>query len=113
VARGSGQDQATDDTLFRWPFERGKQALEIAVDGPLVVNDADLALRAALDGVGITYLFDQDVKALVRSGRLERVLAGWSPSFPGFFLYYPSRRQMPAPLRAFVDFVRAAPTAEA
>jgi DNA-binding transcriptional LysR family regulator len=93
--------------VYRWEFERGKRVLEVAVEGPLVVNDADLAVRAALDGVGIAYLIDLHVAALVRSGKLERVLAPWSPSFPGFYLYYPSRRQMPPVLRAFVDFVRA------
>ncbi len=103
---------ATDGRLYRWQFERGKQALEVAVDGPLIVNDTDLAVRAALDGVGIAYLVDLHVEALVRSRRLERVLTAWSPSLPGFFLYYPSRRQMPAALRAFVDFVRAAPIAK-
>ena len=102
----------TDGRLYRWKFERRKRALEIAVDGPLIVNDVDLAVRAALDGVGITYLSDRHVEPFVRDGRLERVLTEWSPSMPGFYLYYPSRRQMPASLRVFVDFVHATLTAK-
>ncbi|AUX34899.1 MULTISPECIES: LysR family transcriptional regulator [Sorangium] len=98
----------TDGSLYRWEFEKGKQSLEVAVEGPLTVNDVDLALRAAADGVGIAYVFDQQARPLVEAGKLTRVLEPWSPSFPGFYLYYPSRRQTPPALRAFVDFLRRA-----
>jgi DNA-binding transcriptional LysR family regulator len=97
----------TDGSLYRWEFERGKQSLEVAVEGPLIVNEPDVALAAALDGVGIAYLFDHQVRPLLASGQLVRLLAAWTPPFPGFYLYYPGRRHIPAPLRAFVDFVRA------
>ncbi|MDF2697285.1 MAG: transcriptional regulator [Labilithrix sp.] len=93
--------------LYRWEFERGRRALDVAVEGPLVVNDAELALRAAAEGVGIAYLVDLDVEKWIARKQLVRVLADWSPSFPGFYLYYPNRRQVPAPLRTFVDFIRA------
>lgn len=96
----------TDGSLYHWEFERGAEKLEAAVDGPLIVSEPEVALRAALDGVGLAYLFDFHVREPLAAGRLSRVLAEWTPAFPGFFLYYPSRRQMPAPLRAFVDFVR-------
>ncbi|HWM86058.1 MAG TPA: LysR substrate-binding domain-containing protein [Kofleriaceae bacterium] len=76
------------------------------VDGPLIVNDAELALLAALDGVGIAYLFDHQVQPWIAAGKLVRVLAAWSPPFPGFYLYYPSRRHLPPALRAFIDFAR-------
>jgi len=99
----------TDRSLYRWEFEREGESFDVAVDGPLTVNDPDLQLQAALDGVGIAYMFDLLVKPLVETGRLQRCLADWSPSFPGFYLYYPSRRQMPPPLRAFIDFIRGAP----
>lgn len=97
----------TDGSLYRWEFERGKQSLDIAVEGSLIVNDADLLLRAALDGVGIACLIDIVARPYVERGRLQVCLAEWSPVFPGFYLYYPGRRQMPPALRAFVDFIRA------
>jgi DNA-binding transcriptional LysR family regulator len=93
--------------LYRWEFERGRRTLEVAVEGPLVVNDAELALHAAAQGVGIAYLVNLDVEKWIARKELVRVLEDWSPTFPGFYLYYPSRKQVPAPLRAFVDFVRA------
>ncbi|MGH8082039.1 MAG: LysR family transcriptional regulator [Lysobacter sp.] len=96
----------TDGSLYHWEFERGAEKLEAAVDGPLIVSDAEVALRAALDGVGIAYLFDCHVREHVAAGRLLRLLPEWTPAFPGFYLYYASRRQMPAPLRAFVEFLR-------
>jgi DNA-binding transcriptional LysR family regulator len=96
----------TTGSLYRWEFERGKQKLEVAVEGPLVVNDVDLALAAALDGVGIAYLFDHLVERHIERGRLVRLLAPWTPPFPGFYLYYPGRRHAPATLRAFIDFLR-------
>jgi DNA-binding transcriptional LysR family regulator len=100
----------TGGGLWRWEFERAGKPLEIAVDGPLIVNDTELALRAALDGVGIVYLLDPHLPGLIDSGRLTRVLKAWSPSFPGFFLYYPRQRHTPPPLRALVDFLRRPPT---
>ena len=61
---------------------------------------------AALDGIGLAYVFEAQVEALLAKRKLVRVLADWCPAYPGFFLYYPSRRQLPAALRAFVDFAR-------
>jgi len=98
----------THGGLYRWEFETGRKEFEIAVDGPLIVNDADLLVRGALEGVGIAYVLDEHVREYVEAGALTRVLARWSPKFPGFYLYYPSRRQIPPPLRAFIDFLREA-----
>jgi DNA-binding transcriptional LysR family regulator len=56
--------------------------------------------------VGIAYMIDEEVRPWIEAGQLKRVLKDWSPKFPGFHLYYPSRRQLPAPLRALVDFLR-------
>ncbi|MBW9053681.1 LysR family transcriptional regulator [Rhizobium mesosinicum] len=95
----------TDGSLYHWEFERGDEKLEVAVTGPLSTTDNDLMLRAVLDGVGIGYLFDYHVADHLVSGRLVSMLDDWTPPFPGFHLYYPSRRQMPPPLRAFVDFI--------
>lgn len=97
--------------LYRWEFERGRRKLETDVEGPLIVNDTDVALEAALSGVGLAYLFDFKVKHWLEAGKLVRVLERWSPPFPGFYLYHPSRRQMPAALRAFIDFFRYKPRA--
>ena len=93
-----------DGRPYRWEFERRRERLEIAVTGPLVTNDAGLGLSAALQGLGIAYAFDQEsVATLLADGRLVQVLADWSIARPGLFLYHPSRRHMPAPLRAFID----------
>jgi DNA-binding transcriptional LysR family regulator len=72
-----------------------------------MVNDADLATRAAVDGLGIAFTPEALAEPFLRSGQLVRVLEDWSPSFEGFFVYYPGHRQVPASLRAFIDMVRA------
>lgn len=92
--------------LYRWEFERGGIELAIEVDGPLTLNDQDLMVDAALDGAGLAYVFEAQVEDLIAQKRLVRVLADWCPAYPGFYLYYPSRRQLPAALRAFIDFAR-------
>ena len=92
--------------LYRWEFEKGGREVALAVDGPLVVNDAALMLQAALGGVGIAYLLDRQAQTDIEAGRLQRVLRDWSPRFPGFYLYHPGRRQMPPALRAFIDVLR-------
>ncbi|MDX8467621.1 LysR family transcriptional regulator [Mesorhizobium sp. VK23B] len=93
--------------IYRWEFSRGKRSLEIAVKGSLTVNDTELMLSAALDGAGVAYMIDYQVQPWIEKGRLIRFLEAWSPSFPGFYLYHPSRRLVPPALRAFIDFVRS------
>jgi len=93
--------------LYAWEFERGGAELSVEVDGTLVLDDQDMMVDAALTGAGIAFTFEDQVKDLLADGRLVRVLEDWCPYYSGFYLYYPSRRQMPAALRAFVDFVRA------
>ncbi|XXF80167.1 LysR family transcriptional regulator [Myxococcaceae bacterium GXIMD 01537] len=93
--------------LYRWEFERDGEEVEVEVNGPLTLGDQQLMIHAALDGVGLAYVFEALVQPQLTEGRLVRVLEDWCPSYPGFFLYYPSRRQLPAALRAFVDFARA------
>jgi DNA-binding transcriptional LysR family regulator len=95
----------TDGSFYRWEFERGNEEIEALVSGQLIVNDPELALAGALDGVGLAYLFEHTVGPHLAAGRLVHVLKEWSPPFPGFYLYYPGRRQMPPPLRAFIDFI--------
>jgi DNA-binding transcriptional LysR family regulator len=93
-----------DGRYYRWEFEKKGQRLEVAVDGPVVTNHADIGIAAALNGLGIAYHFEQDgVSDLLAQGRLVQVLADWSISRPGLFLYYPSRQHRPAVLGAFID----------
>ena len=94
-------------TCFTTASVRWREALSgSAVEGPLTLNDQDLMVDAALDGAGLAYVFEAQVEELVAKRKLVRVLADWCPAYPGFFLYYPSRRQLPAALRAFVDFAK-------
>jgi DNA-binding transcriptional LysR family regulator len=93
-------------SIYRWEFERGGIALDIDVDGPLTMTDQEMMIDAALDGAGLAYVFEAQVEQLVAKRKLVRVLADWCPAYPGFFLYYPSRRQLPAVLRAFIDFAK-------
>jgi len=76
------------------------------VTGALIVDDQDMMVDAALLGAGIAFAFEDQVRALIDEGKLVRVLEDWCPYYGGFYLYYPSRRQMPVALRAFVDFAR-------
>jgi len=96
----------TNGNLYRWEFERDGEKLDIAVEGPVIVDEPEILVRAALDGVGIAYLFEHQVAAALADGRLVPLLDAWTPPFPGFYLYYPANRQMPRPLRAFIDFAR-------
>jgi len=93
-----------DGRHYRWEFEKGGQRLDVAVDGPVVTNHADIGIAAALDGLGIAYHFERDgVGDLLAQGSLVQVLADWSISRPGLFLYYPNRQHRPALLGAFID----------
>lgn len=92
--------------VYRWPFVRDGEAFDIAVDGPLVLDDIDLMIDAAVDGVGLSSLLEPVVADHVAAGRLVRVLESWCRPFQGFFLYYPGRRQVPPALRALIDFLR-------
>ena len=97
-----------DGDVLLWLFERNRKSRRISVDGRVMVNDADLAVRAAIDGLGIAYTLESLVQPFLRSGQLVRVLEDWSPSFEGLFLYYPGHRQVPAALRVLIDMMRAA-----
>jgi DNA-binding transcriptional LysR family regulator len=98
-----------DGAVFDWWFERNGNSQKISVDGRVMVNDPDLAVRAAVDGLGIAYMIEAQAEPFLRSGQLVRVLEDWSPSFEGLFLYYPGHRQVPAALRALIDMIRTAP----
>jgi len=93
--------------MTSWEFERSGEIVKVDPTGPLIVRvgaATDLAIDAAVAGSGIIYLFEDWLRPYLESGALEPVLEPWWQRFSGPFLYYPGRRHLPAPLRAFVDF---------
>jgi DNA-binding transcriptional LysR family regulator len=96
----------TTGQIERWSFSKEGETIELAVNGPLIVNDSAALVQAAIDGIGVVYMINGYVEQLVQQGRLVRLLTDWSPLLPGFTLYYASRRRVPAKLRALIDFVR-------
>jgi DNA-binding transcriptional LysR family regulator len=93
-----------------WEFERDGEVVRVDPEGPLLVRvgtATDLAVDAALAGVGIITLFEDWLRPYLDSGALEPVLEPWWQPFSGPFLYYPGRRLVPAPLRAFIDFIKS------
>lgn len=89
-----------------WEFERAGEVLRLRPEGVLVTTNIALQLQAARDGVGFLAIFEDYVRADIEAGRLIPVLEDWLPDFPGPYLYYPRQRQVPAPLRALVGFLR-------
>ncbi|TPI79454.1 LysR family transcriptional regulator [Mesorhizobium sp. B2-8-9] len=92
-----------------WEFERDGEVVRVDTTGPLLVSiggGVDLAIDAAIAGVGILWLFEDWIRPHFESGALEPVLEPWWQEFSGPFLYYPGRRLVPAPLRAFIDYIR-------
>jgi DNA-binding transcriptional LysR family regulator len=96
----------TAGTIYKWEFEKAKRKVEVAVDGQLVFDDEEMVLNAALAGLGLAFLIEDQITPLVKAGALTRVLDDWCHPFPGFFLYYPGRRQASPALAAFIDAVR-------
>jgi DNA-binding transcriptional LysR family regulator len=92
--------------LYRWEFEKGRKALMVSPEGPVSFDDPDLVIRAVLDGVGIGTAMESTLERLLARGKLIQVLKDWCPSFPGYFLYYPSRRNQPAALAALIGALR-------
>lgn len=94
------------ESKYRWEFDKGGQSMAISVSGSLLVDDLDLVIQAALDGAGLAWVAEDRVAPHLASGALVRVLKDWCPPFPGYFLYYPSRKQRPAALAAVADAFR-------
>jgi DNA-binding transcriptional LysR family regulator len=93
--------------VSKWDFERNGKEHHIGVPGRVTVNTIELALRAALDGLGIARVPAELASPFLRTGQLGRVLEDWSAAVEGYHLFYHERRQVPAALRAFIDMVRA------
>jgi DNA-binding transcriptional LysR family regulator len=94
------------ENVYRWEFQKGKKSVALHVDGPLVIDDPGMIVQAALNGVGLGLGFEQQVEEHIAHRRLIRVLEDWCPPFPGFFMYYPSRRNQPAALAALIAALR-------
>jgi DNA-binding transcriptional LysR family regulator len=92
--------------IHRWMFEKDGEQIEAAVEGTLIVNDMDLALGAARDGLGIAYVPEATARPSIEDGRLIPLLEEWCRFELDFFLYYSSRRQMPVPLQTLIAFIR-------
>jgi DNA-binding transcriptional LysR family regulator len=100
----------TSGGLYVWDFERRGRKINVRVDGPLVFNTTPPQVDAALAGLGITLLPEDEVMAHIDSGSLIRVLGEWCPKFAGYHLYYPSRRQPSPAFSLVVDALRTSST---
>ena len=95
------------NALHRWIFEKRGKSVEVDVTGSLITGDSDLAIRAALDGVVLARVPRHSIEKHLAARTLVAVLEEWRPRSVGFYLYYPSRRQMPAALQALIDTLKA------
>jgi DNA-binding transcriptional LysR family regulator len=94
------------ESVYRWELDKGDQSVAIAVNGSLILDDMELVVQAAVDGAGLAWVSEDRVASHLASGALVRVLEDWCPPFPGFFLYYPRRKQQPAALAAVIETFR-------
>jgi len=96
----------TYGSIYAWEFEKRRRALKVRVEGQLVFNNIALRVNAALAGLGLAYLSEDQVQEHVAEGRLVRVLGDWCPPFSGYHLYYPSRRQAAPAFALLVEALR-------
>ena len=92
--------------VYRWEFEKGRRSLTVNPRGPLTFSDSDFAIQATLEGAGLMMTMEAQIEEHVSKGDLVSVLRDWCPTFPGYFLYYPSRRNQPAALIALINALR-------
>jgi DNA-binding transcriptional LysR family regulator len=92
--------------MYRWEFERRHQEFKLDVEGPMTLDNMELMVKAAVDGLGIAYVSYEMAQTAIANGDLVAVLSDWISAFPGHCLYYPSHRLVPAGLRAFIDVVK-------
>ncbi len=93
--------------IYKWELQVDGRLVEYEIGGNLTISDSLFSVEAALEGIGLAYTFEPLSRPHVRAGTLKRVLGSYSPTFPGFYLYYASRRQQPSKLKAFVDYAQA------
>ena len=94
-------------TPYNWEFFKDGAWFEVEVDGPLVLSEQTMTIDAAVQGMGIAFWIEQELKPLIEQGKLVSLLEEYSAPFPGFYICYPQQRQMAPALRAFIDFVKA------
>lgn len=92
--------------MYRWEFEKGRKALTVNPLGPVSFDDPELVIQAVLRGVGIGMSMEHSLMPMIKDGSLIPVLKDWCPTFPGYFLYYPSRRNQPGALSALISTLR-------
>lgn len=100
------QARLPDGSLFRWKFEKDGELIQIDVNGPITLDEASLVRAAVAENIGLGYFMEQDILADIEAGQLVRVLDDWTPPLPGLCLYYPSRRNLPAGMKAFLSLAR-------
>ena len=93
--------------IYRWEFEKGRKTLTVNPQGPATFDDPDLVIQAILNGVGIGTAMEESLAKMIADGRLIQVLKDWCPTVPGYFLYYPSRRNQPAALAALINTLKS------
>ncbi|WP_367850139.1 LysR family transcriptional regulator [Rhodoferax sp. WC2427] len=98
---------AATGAIYKWEFQVEGRVVEFEAKGNLTISDSLFSLDAALEGVGLAYTFEPLARPHLQAGRLQQVLEAFAPTFPGFYLYYPSRHDQPSKLKAFIDYVRA------
>lgn len=98
--------QSRSGGLYTWEFEKGDKELRVRVDGQLTFSTSYAMVAAAVSGYGIAYLPENLVESDIASGRLVQILDDWSPRFPGYYLYYPSRRQNSPAFKVIIDALR-------
>lgn len=96
---------AATGAIYKWEFEVDARPVDYEITGNLTISDTMFGLEAALEGVGLAYTFEQLARPYIRAKRLKRVLTSFSPTFPGFYLYYPSRHDQPSKLKALIGYV--------
>jgi DNA-binding transcriptional LysR family regulator len=96
---------AATGAIYKWEFDMDGRLVDYEVAGNLVISDTTFSLDAALEGVGLAYTFEQLARPHIQAKRLKRVLTNFSPTFPGFYLYYPSRHDQPSKLKALIEYV--------
>jgi DNA-binding transcriptional LysR family regulator len=92
--------------IYKWEFRVDGRMVEYEIQGNLTISDSLFSLDAALDGVGLAYTFEPLARPHLQAGRLQQVLQAYAPTFPGFYLYYPSRHDQPTKLKALIAYIQ-------
>ncbi len=92
--------------LYAWELEKGDRDVRVRVEGQLTFDNSQMIVRAAVAGFGLCFVMEDQVEAHLVDGRLVRVLEDWCPTFPGYHLYYPSRREPSAAFALLVEALR-------